>query len=182
MTDVLVTFEIAKNKPLTECRMKPNSENRIHFVRLSTVAPSDILIHMEDPRVGEHMPLLTEPWDAIAVADFIAAKEACWDRDGLGHWAILLDDTYIGWGGFQKEAEGWDFGLVLKPDAFGIGIRIAKKALEFAVSDPRIPFVTFLLPPSRNNLSALKRLGATKVGDVLYDNVLFYKYRCETAG
>ncbi|GGX40689.1 hypothetical protein GCM10007385_05130 [Tateyamaria omphalii] len=165
---------------MIECHVKPIPENRIQFVRLSSIDPSEILEHMSNPRVGEHLPLLTEPWDDIAVTEFVTAKEACWERDGLGHWAILHGDRYVGWGGFQKESEGWDFGLVLKPDAFGLGVRIAKKALEFAAADARIPFVTFLLPPSRKNLGALKRLGAKKVEDVLYDNVPFHKYRCET--
>ena len=46
-----------------------------------------------------------------AVTEFVAAKEECWDRDGLGHWAILSNNRYIGWGGFQKEGDEWNFGL-----------------------------------------------------------------------
>ncbi|WP_298983027.1 GNAT family N-acetyltransferase [uncultured Roseibium sp.] len=135
---------------------------------------------MSDPRVAEHMPLLTFEWDTAAVAKFVAQKEECWSRDGLGHWAILSDGRYVGWGGFQKEGDEWDFGLVLKPDAFGLGTRISKKALEFAIADKRIPFVTFLLPPTRKNLGALKRIGARCVGEVEYDGAKFLKFRLET--
>lgn len=154
--------------------------NAITFTRLPEIPVEDIISHMSDPRVAEHMPLLTFEWDEAAVARFVAAKEACWHRDGLGHWAILLHDKYVGWGGFQKEGGEWDYGLVLKPDCFGLGTRISRKAIEFAFADERIPFVTFLLPPSRRKLGALYRLGAKPVGEVEYDGVAFLKYRLET--
>ena len=155
-------------------------ENDIEFVRLSGIDPAEIAAHMSDPRVAEHMPLLTFEWDDTAAADFVARKEACWARDGLGHWAILSGGRYIGWGGFQKEGEDWDFGLVLKPGAFGLGKRVTRKAIDFARADARIPFVTFLLPPSRKNLRALERLGARLVGEVAYDGARFLKFRLET--
>jgi hypothetical protein len=154
--------------------------HEISFVRLPRISPDEIIAHMSDPRVAEHMPLLTFEWDRPAVAKFIATKEKCWSRDGLGHWAILFNDNYVGWGGFQKERDEWDYGLVLKPEAFGLGMRISRKALEFAVSDARIPFVTFLLPPSRKNLGALERLGAMFVSEIDYDGARFLKYRLET--
>ncbi len=156
--------------------MKP----AITFARLPQVEPNAIIAHMSDPRVAQHMPLLTSDWDAAFVATFVAAKEACWARDGLGHWAILSNDEYVGWGGFQKEGDEWDFGLVLRPEAFGLGTRIARKALAFAKADARIPFVTFLLPPSRRNLGALTRLGAVFVEEIEYDGATFLKYRLET--
>jgi hypothetical protein len=86
----------------------------------------------------------------------------------------------VGWGGFQKEGDEWDYGLVLRSGSFGLGTRISKKAIEFAFADDRIPFVTFLLPPSRKNLSALKRLGAAFVEEIDYDGSTFLKYRLET--
>ncbi|WP_299303653.1 GNAT family protein [uncultured Litoreibacter sp.] len=152
----------------------------ISFKRLTEVEPAEIADHMSDPRVAEHMPLLTGGWSITDATEFVAMKEACWARDGLGHWAILADGNYIGWGGSQKEADEWDFGLVLKPDVFGWGRRIALQAITFAKDDPRIPFVTFLLPPSRKNLSALSRLGARHIGEVVYDGEVFLKYRLDT--
>lgn len=135
---------------------------------------------MSDPLVAEHMPLLKSEWDLSAAKKFVEQKEECWARDGLGHWAILSNGRYIGWGGFQREKDEWDFGLVLKPDAFGLGGRVTRKALDFAVSDARIPFVTFLFPPSRKNLGALTRLGAEFVGEIHYDDERFLKYRLQT--
>ena len=152
----------------------------ITFVRLPEIPPDEILGHMSDPRIAEYMPLLTFKWDMPRVAEFVAAKEERWRRDGLGHWAILRGGVYAGWGGFQKEGEEWDFGLVLKPDKFGLGWRVAGKAIAFARRDERIPFVTFLLPPSRTRLSALRRLGARFVEEVEHDGARFLKFRLET--
>lgn len=150
------------------------------FARLPEISPEEILAHMSDPRVAEHMPFLTSRWNARDVAAFVAAKEEQWRRDGLGHWAILLDGRYAGWGGFQKEGNEWDFGLVLKPDCFGLGARVAGKALAFARADARINFVTFLLPPSRRHLRGLARIGARAVGEVDHEGARFLKYRLET--
>ena len=153
----------------------------ITFTRLSEIQPDEIIAHMSDPIVAEHMPLLTFKWDMTAVSDFVAAKEAYWNRDGLGHWAILSNKQYIGWGGFQREGDEWDFGLVLKPEAFGLGIRVFKMAIEFAIADDRIPFVTFLLSPSRRNLRALERFGARFIDETEYEGAKFLKYRLETS-
>ncbi len=155
-------------------------KDEVSFVRLTEIEPTEIARHMSDPRLAEHMPLLVGKWDTEVVENFVARKERSWIRDGLGHWAILVNGEYVGWGGFQKEGEEWDFGLVLRPEAFGLGRRITKKAIEFAHADERISFVTFLLPPSRKKLGALDRLGAKYVGAIDYDGERFLKYRLET--
>ncbi|WP_209017354.1 GNAT family N-acetyltransferase [Roseibium aggregatum] len=147
---------------------------------MTEIAPDILVTHMSDPRVAEHMPLLTFRWDRDIALEFIEAKEKCWHRDGLGHWAFLADDRYVGWGGFQLEDGDWDFGLVLRPDCFGLGSAIAKKALEFARADERIPYVTFLLPPSRKKLGALRKLGAAFVTETDYNGEKFLKFRLET--
>ncbi|MCR8547176.1 GNAT family N-acetyltransferase [Salipiger sp. P9] len=154
---------------------------KIDFVRLPEIPLETILAHMSDPRVSVHLPLGTGRWTLESCAAFVAAKEACWVRDGLGHWAILCDGGYAGWGGFQKEGDEWDFGLVLTAGAFGLGARITRQALGIARVDPRIPFVTFLLPPSRKHLGGLDRLGATPLGAVDYAGERFLKFRLDTA-
>jgi len=153
---------------------------KISFVRLTDIPLGEIIEHMSTPRVAEHMPLLTFRWDHDAAIRFIAEKEEHWRRDGLGHWAIRYDGCYVGWGGFQKEGSEWDYGLVLKPERFGLGTQITRKAIEFALADDRIPFVTFLLPTSRRKLGALARLGATFVGEVEHAGARFLKYRLDT--
>lgn len=159
----------------------PSPASGIAFARLPEISLDELVAHMTDPRVAEHMPLLKSGWGREHAARFVAGKEACWRRDGLGHWAILCDGAYVGWGGFQKEGDEWDFGLVLKPERFGLGMRIARQAIAFARADERIPYVTFLLPPSRKRLGGLARLGARFLGEVEYDGVPFLKYRLETA-
>lgn len=161
--------------------MTNRPEEGIAFGRLSEIDLDEITAHMSDPRVAEHMPLLTGCWDRAASRAFVEAKEARWRLDGLGHWAILCDGAYVGWGGFQKEGDEWDYGLVLKPDRFGLGARVTRKALAFARADKRIPFVTFLLPPSRKKLGALERIGARPDGDVDYDGTRFLKFRLDLA-
>ncbi|GAA0607214.1 GNAT family N-acetyltransferase [Thalassospira tepidiphila] len=149
----------------------------ISFGSLDDIPPATLIAHMSDPRMAEHMPLLNGRWDQDDVARFMAAKKAYWQRDGLGHWAIFYDGTYVGWGGFQKEGDDWDYGLVLRPECFGFGMAITHKALEFARSDPRISSVTFLLPPSRTKLAALRRIGAEFEKSVDYENEMFSRFR-----
>lgn len=153
--------------------MSPRAE--ITFVRLPEVPRHEIVAHMSDPRLAAHMPLLTGRWDDERVEAFITAKEACWPRDGLGHWGLLANGAYAGWGGFQKEGDEWDFGLVLKFSCFGLGLRIARLALEFAIADERVPYVTLLLPPSRKKLAALARLGATFVAEIEYQGARLFE-------
>ncbi|MAM61875.1 GNAT family N-acetyltransferase [Maritimibacter sp. UBA3975] len=154
----------------------------LSFLRLTEVDPDRITAHMRDPRLRAHMPLLPATWDDAATHAFIEAKEATWQRDGLGHWAFVHDGDYLGWGGFQKEGDEWDFGLVLSPDHFGAGQRIARACLARAVQDLRIPYVTFLLPPSRTRLAALHRLGAEELSPVTYAGETFRKFRLDTTG
>lgn len=179
--NALVCAKVRPKLIWTRAQMTKSPAKSITFARLTEVSPDEIIAHMSDVRVAEHMPLLTFKWDQQKLAEFITAKEDCWQRDGLGHWAILCDDEYVGWGGFQKEGDEWDFGLVLKPDNFGLGGRITRQAIAFAFADDRIPFVTFLLPPSRKNLGALSRLGAKYIDEIEYDGARFRKYRLDTA-
>ena len=71
---------------------------------MSEIEPDEIIAHMSDPLVAEHMPLLTFEWDSAAVRKFVAAKREYWSRDGLGHWAILFNENCVGWGDFRKRA------------------------------------------------------------------------------
>lgn len=157
------------------------TDQDIRFARLPEVAPNDLRLHMSDPRTVAHMPLAKGEWTEARIAEFVAMKEATWTRDGLGHWAFFRGGDYLGWGGFQKEGDEWDFGLVLRPDVFGSGMAITRRALDFARGDPRIPFVTFLLPPSRRHLRGLDRMGAREIGAVDYDGETFRKFRLDTA-
>lgn len=145
------------------------------FVRLTEVAPEAILAHLRDPRVARHLPLLPPAIDLAFVEQLVQAKEQCWKRDGLGHWAILHGGDYAGWGGFQREGEDWDFGLVLCPSYFRHGQAIAVQACEWASHYRGIEEVTFLLPLSRSE-RALTRLGATPLETVDYAGTAYRKW------
>lgn len=164
--------------------MTQQKNNRLRFGRLTEISTEELVAHMSDERLRAHMPLLTGTWDAPRIRDFVAAKEARWQEDGLGHWAFFKGDTYVGWGGFEAEGSGddkeWDYGLVLRPDFFGLGPAITREALRFAVARADMAYVTCLLPPTRRKLGALKRFGAADLGLVTYAGERFRKFRVET--
>ena len=70
-------------------RRSAMSGDAIAFVPLGDIAPDVVISHMSDPRMGVHMPLLTGAWGDDDYVRFRAAKDACWQRDGLGHWALV---------------------------------------------------------------------------------------------
>ena len=84
------------NGAVWQAKLESKLKQEITFTRLSKINPAEIVTHMSDPRVAEHMPLLTFEWDEAAAARFVAAKEECWNRDGLGHWAIMSNNKYVG--------------------------------------------------------------------------------------
>ena len=156
-----------------------NSYLDIQFGDLSEVSTDRLLAQMNDPRIAAHLPLLTQPWTDEDAQAFLVAKAQRWREDGLGHWAIHESDRYVGWGGFEKEGEVWDFGLVLTPDAFGLGRRVFMKALDYARQDKRIKVISFLLAPSRTSLSALTRYGAVFVGEDAHAGQRFLRYELD---
>ncbi|CTQ62896.1 putative transposase OrfB [Roseibium album] len=58
--------------------MDANLKHNIAFARLSEIEPAEIAAHMSDPRVAEHMPLLTFAWDDAAVRKFVAQAVRDW--------------------------------------------------------------------------------------------------------
>jgi len=45
-------------------------ERNVTFARLPDISADEIIAHMSDPRVAEHMPLLTFKWDYEVVTKF----------------------------------------------------------------------------------------------------------------
>jgi RimJ/RimL family protein N-acetyltransferase len=143
------------------------------FGDLQAVPRALLVAQMADARVAEHLLLLDGAFDVEA---FLQAKALRWAQDGLGHWAIWQGDVFLGWGGFEKEGDVWDFGLVLKPEAFGQGLAITRQALEFAREEARIETVQFLLALTRRSVKVLTRMGAEEVGDVRYGGQTFRRF------
>ncbi|WP_412552120.1 GNAT family N-acetyltransferase [Shimia sp. MIT1388] len=149
------------------------------FGDLQAVPRALLVAQMADARVAEHLPLLDGAFD---VDGFLQIKAQRWEEDGLGHWAIWQGDVFLGWGGFEKERDVWDFGLVLTPEAFGQGLAITRQALEFAREDARIEAVQFLLAPTRRSVKALARMGAEEVGEVRYGGQTFRRFLLDMQG
>jgi hypothetical protein len=57
-----------------------------------------------------------------------------------------------------------------------------RACLVRAAHDTRIPYVTFLLPPSRTRIAALRRFGATEIEPITYHGETFRKFRLNTPG
>lgn len=71
-------------------------KKEIEFVRLTDLALPEIVSHMSDPRVAEHMPLLAFEWTLTEAEKFVQAKEVTWREHGLGNWAILYNCAFGG--------------------------------------------------------------------------------------
>lgn len=155
-----------------------NHEN-LRFVPFREIPPRMLVRQLSDPRVSRYLPLLTHPFDDESAKALIAAKSAAWDRDGLGHWGVYEGGRFLGWGGFERDGESWDFGLVLMPEAFGKGPRLVRMALDFVRKNPRIRWVTFLLDPERRSFQSMERLGAADIGSVSHGGRAFRKFRLD---
>lgn len=143
---------------------------------MADVPPQLLLSQMNDPRVAEHLPLLRGAFDHAALERFLDGKAARWKGDGLGHWAIWHEGKFLGWGGFEKDGDVWDFGLVLVPEAFGHGGAIARQMVAFAQKDKRIDTIQFLLAPTRRSVKALERMGAVETEKARHDGQTFRRF------
>jgi len=105
------------------------SEVRIEFVRLTEVPVELVAALLNEPRNARHMPL-SNSFTAESAVEWVQAKDAQWSIHGYGPWAVLVNSTFAGWGGFQHEENGADFALVLNPEHWGLGGDIARAALD----------------------------------------------------
>ena len=151
-------------------------EPEITFARLTEAPFDDLLRLLNEPRNARHMPL-SEPFSPEQAEEWISAKDSRWEEDGYGPWAVFLDETFAGWGGFQLEAHGPDYGLVLLPEFWGHGLAITRRALDRGFGDLGLDTVLIALPPTRNPDRAVARLGFEPDGEVEYFGLTFRQYR-----
>ena len=154
---------------------------QLEFAHLSDIAVADLVGLLNDAEVRRHMPLSdgnNTPESALAWA---AAKDAQWAENGYGPWAIRVDGRFAGWGGFQKEGEDADLGLVLLPAFWGHGGAIHAAMLKKGFAELGFDSVTILLPPSRVRLKSLARLGYRPDGEIAYAGHRFLKFRLHRA-
>jgi len=171
--------------PLTD---QPESEpsmtspsTRIEFVRLTEVPLSAVMALLNEPRNARHMPLAGE-FDQSSAAEWVQGKDSQWQRHGYGPWAVLIDDDFAGWAGFQQEESGADFALVLLPRMWGHGAEVARTALDRGFDEFGLDAVVIALPLTRSPTRAVARFGFVPDGDVTYGGSRFRQYRLTRRG
>jgi len=154
------------------------AEPVIVFLRLSEVALEEVLAMLNEPRKNRHLPLAGEEvFTTESAAAWVRAKDGQWESNGYGPWAIRIDGEFAGWGGFQAEENGADFGLVLLPGFWGHGAAIAREALRRGFEDLGLDVALIALPYSRSPDRVVGRFGFRPDGDVSYGGVTFRQYR-----
>lgn len=148
----------------------------ITFHPLSEIPASELVALLTDPDVRRHMPLAGDDWNLENAAGWARAKDAQWQEYGYGPWAIRIGGDFAGWGGFQKEGDEADLGLVLLPGQWGHGASIFRELVRRG-AQMQIRNVTIMLPPSRVRLKGLVRLGFEPAGELDYAGQHFLKFR-----
>ena len=153
----------------------------IQLARLRDIEPAEIISLMNEPRLRRHMPLLGPRFDAEDCVQFIAAKERMWREHGFGPCAFLVDGRFAGWGGIQPEDGEGDLALVLHPRFWGAGRAIYGLIIERAFAEMGLEEVTVLLPPSRNRVRGILRLGFQPDGEQKIEGEQFIRFRLTVA-
>ena len=156
-------------------------DSEIDFVRLTAVDVDLVVAVLNEPRNARHMPLVGEPFTRETAANWVAAKDGQWETNGYGPWAVLVDGSFAGWGGFQAEDNGADFALVLLPRFWGHGEDIARSALTRGFTELALEEVLIALPYTRKPDRVVARFGFVPAGDVCYGGVTFRQYRLTKA-
>jgi RimJ/RimL family protein N-acetyltransferase len=153
--------------------------SRMHFDfrPLSTIPAAIWLTLLNDHDVSRHMPLAGDSWTEQAASDWAAAKDAQWQQNGFGPWAILVDGAFAGWGGFQQEDTDIDFALVLLPAYWGYGRALHDAMIAKGFGELGFESFTIMLPPSRTRLKSLRRVGYQSEGELEYAGHRFLKFR-----
>ncbi len=149
----------------------------IEFVHLAEVEEKHIIDLMNNEVVGKQLPLLVDGFTLENCRAFLKAKKKLWQEHGYGPWAFLIQGEFAGWGGLQFEHGDADFALILHPKFWGWGREIFNKIKQTAFNQMQLKSITILLPPSRPNSKAVKRLGFTCDGDVSIDGEHFMRFR-----
>ena len=144
--------------------------------KLAEIDAGQLAGMLNDPGVRRHMPLAGEHWAEASAAEWAQSKDAQWQSNGYGPWAIRIDGEFVGWGGFQKEGDEADLGLVLLPGHWGHGSAIFRELLSRGRT-MELSNITILLPPSRQRLKGLARLGFEPAGELEYAGHRFLKFR-----
>lgn len=148
----------------------------VEFVRLTEVPLVALVDLLNEPRNARHMPL-SGTFTEEAATDWVSAKDAQWEQNGYGPWAVLVNGEFAGWGGFQREDNGADFALVLTPAFRGYGAEITRAALDRGFEEFGLDAVLIALPFTRSSERTVARFGFRPYGEVSYGGAQFRQYR-----
>ncbi|MEM7048499.1 MAG: GNAT family N-acetyltransferase [Acidobacteriota bacterium] len=154
----------------------------IQFRRLPEIDPAKLMALMNDPEIRRHLPLASGDFGPAECERFVAAKEEMWQQHGFGPWAFVQHGELIGWGGLQPEGDDADVGLILRPQAWGVGRHLYGKIVKFAFEELELDSVIALLPPTRKRGGGLQRLGFEPDGEVVIGGERFVRFRLWRAG
>jgi len=160
--------------------MRP--EARIRLVGLDTIAPERIIALHTNPEVLRHLPLAPDAFGPEACEAWISEKVGQWHTHGFGPWAILVDDEFAGWGGFQREAGDADLALVMFPEHWGMGPAICRRMIAIGFDELKLNRITALLPDSRTRDRAMARHGFTRSGERFIGAHRFARFVLECPG
>lgn len=148
----------------------------IAYGKLSDVPLAQLLALVNHPGILPHMPFASA-MDETTCRNWAASKDAQWQENGYGPWAIHVDGAFVGWGGYQKEGDDVDLALVLLPECWGVGPALARNLIAQAWSRFNFTSIMCLLPPTRTRLKPLARLGFLPDGSIDYDGETFLRFR-----
>lgn len=131
---------------------------------------------LDEPRLRRHMPLSGDVSRDEAAA-WVRAKDAQWEENGYGPWAVLIDGTFAGWAGFQSEDGDADLAVVLLPAHWGRGLQVAEAALDRGFGELGLETVVIALPLTRSPDRVVARLGFVPAGEVAYGGATFRRFR-----
>ncbi len=149
---------------------------QIAFLRLTQVPLALVVDLLNEPRNARHLPL-AGTFSEETADDWIRAKDGQWASNGYGPWAVMVNDQFAGWGGFQREENGADFALVLAPTFWGGGAAIMRAALARGFGELGLAEVIIALPFTRNPERVVARFGFVPDGEVAYGGARFRQYR-----
>ncbi len=145
--------------------------------RLKFVDKHLIMQLLNDPQIKRHMPLSAESFNEKHYDDFIAAKEAIWDKFGFGPSAYFVNNKFIGWGGIQPDDENFELALVLAPEYWGYGRQLYHDLIHQAFSELNLDSVTILFPPSRTRIKGILKAGFVEEGRISIEGECFIRFR-----
>lgn len=149
----------------------------IRLSRLAEVSTEDVLDLLNDPGIARHMPLAGDRFDEAAARQWADGKDAQWQQNGYGPWAVIVGDEFAGWSGFQKEGQDADFAMVLKPRFWGLGREIYVRAVGQGFDALGFESIVVTLPPTRKVARVLGRLGFHRDGETEHWGRRFLRFR-----